>query len=267
MNKEKTNKHKCELCKRTVADKTNSHIVPSFIVCRTASSDGSGKRNHELVYSIGKIIQAYTGNEVPMKVMERNFDDLSEERINEELKINPLSKDFVFCSSCEKALADYLESPYSQKKQVAPQIAYFFWMSVIWRINHYELFNSCMPKFMVTELGKSLNAYLQTKKEGINTEGILQKYPFNYRILTCKDYSKDGEGCIYAEYDKSNRIYSMILGDFIICFNFKYKNLPENYSFLGLEHEFKQVPQNDGSEIEKERTVSKKYCLMHTKYY
>lgn len=256
MNKEKFNNHKCELCKRAVADKTNSHIIPSFIVCKIASSDGSGKRNHELVYSIGKTIQAYIGNEVPDSVLKRNFDDLSDERINEELKKNTLAKDFVFCSSCEKALADYLESPYSQKKQTDAKVAYFFWMSVIWRANHFGLSNSCMPKFMTTELRKSLDAYLQAKKNGISTDNIRQKYPFNYRILTCKDYSKDGDGCIYAEYDKSNRIYSITLGDFIMCFNFKSEDIPENYSFLGLEHEFIQAPLNDGGEAEIERTVS-----------
>lgn len=257
MNKKEPNKHKCELCKKAIADKTNSHIIPSFIVCKIASSDGSGKRNHELVYSIGKIIQAYSGNEVPIEVMERNFDDLSEERINEELKKNTLAKDFVFCSSCEKALADYLESPYSQKKQTDAKVAYFFWMSVIWRANHFGLSNSCMPKFMTTELRKSLDAYLQAKKNGTSTDNIQQKYPFNYRILTCKDYSKDGDGCIYAEYDKSNKIYNIVLGDNIVCFNFKCEDIPENYSFLGLEHEFIQAPLNDGNKVEKERPVSK----------
>ena len=64
-------KHKCELCKRAVANKKNSHIVPSFLVCRTASSDGTSKRNHELVYSIGKTVQVYAGNEVPQNVIPR----------------------------------------------------------------------------------------------------------------------------------------------------------------------------------------------------
>ena len=84
MEKEKVHNHKCELCKRSVADKTNSHIIPSFIICRISSSDGSSKRNHELVYSIGKTVQVYTGNEVPMEVINRNFDDLSDERIEKE---------------------------------------------------------------------------------------------------------------------------------------------------------------------------------------
>ena len=123
--------NKCALCNRLDADKTNSHIIPSFIVCRTASSDGSGKRDHELVYSIGETIQAYLGNKVPSDVFERNFNNLSDERLENELKVNPLSKDYIFCSSCEKALAQYLESPYASGNTIDGEISYFFWASTI----------------------------------------------------------------------------------------------------------------------------------------
>lgn len=104
--------HKCELCRRKVADKTNSHIVPSFIICRNASSDGSGKRNHELVYSIGKTVQIYTGNEVPLVVLERNFDNLSDERIDEELKQAP-SNDGVETEEERKVTKDIFDKAYS----------------------------------------------------------------------------------------------------------------------------------------------------------
>ncbi len=248
---------KCELCKRAVADKTNSHIVPSFIICRTASSDGSGKRNHELVYSIGKTIQVYAGNEVPMEVLNMNFDDLSDERVDEELKKNTLSKDYVFCSSCEKALGDFLESPYAAKKSINAQTAYYFWLSILWRVNHFGTLSSKMPKFILTELRKNLDLYLQAKREHIKTVTIQQKYPFRYRILTCTDYSINGAGCIYAEFDKSNRIFTITLGDSIVCYNFEGDILPGNYSFLGIEEDLKQAISNDGVKTEEERFVTK----------
>ena len=248
--------HKCALCKRTVANKTNSHIIPSFIVCKTASSDGSGKRNHELVYSISKTIQTYVGNEVPDKVIERTFDNLSDERIEKELKNNPFSKDYVFCSSCEKALGDYLESPYASKINMNPQTAYFCWLSVLWRVNHFEILGTKIPKFILSELRKSLDAYLQARKKGVETNHIKQKYPFNYRIMICKDYSVDGDGCIYAEYDKQNRIFSITLGDIIICYNLKNNTLPDRYSFLELENELREAPLNDGKNNEVEKVMS-----------
>ena len=253
----KTYEHKCELCMRAVADKTNSHIIPSFIVCKTASSDGSGKRNHELVYTIGNIVQVYTGNEVPQEAFERNFDDLSEERIEEEFKINTLSKDYIFCSSCEKALADYLESPYAAGKNLNAEVAYFFWMSILWRVNHTEILSSKMPKFILSEVRKSLHNYLEAKKSGKNTDNIQQKYPFTYRLLTCNGYSMDGAGTFYAEYDKSNRLFCMTLGDSVLCCSFYNEKLPNDFDFLGLGTEFKQAPINDGKKPEEERVVSK----------
>lgn len=252
-----THEHKCELCMRAIADKANSHIIPSFIVCKIASSDGTGKRNHELVYTIGSNVQVYAGNEVPQEAFERNFDDLSEERIENEFKKNTLSKDYIFCSSCEKALADYLESPYAASKNLNAEVAYFFWMSILWRVNHTEILSSKMPKFILSELRKSLYDYLEAKKSGKSTDNIQQKYPFTYRLLTCNGYSMDGAGTFYAEYDKSNRLFCMTLGDSVICCSFYNTNLPNDYDFLGLGNVFKQAPINDGTKTEEERAVSK----------
>ena len=252
----KSNQHKCEICKRVIADKTNSHIIPSFIICQAASADGTGKRNHELVFSIGEIVHAYIGNEVSQKEVERNFDDLSEERIEKELKNNTHSRDYVFCSSCEKSLGDYLESPYALNSRKDKDVAYYFWMSVVWRINHFGLFTNCMPKFILAELRKSLDEYLQARKSGGVFAIIKQRYPFSYCVLTCRGYSKDGKGCFYQEYDKSNRICSLVLGDYIACFNFKQTLLPDSYNFLGIEDILKQAPLNDGESIEEMKNVS-----------
>lgn len=190
-----------------------------------------------------------------MDVIERNFDDLTDERIENELKVNPLSKDFIICSSCEKALAQYLESPYASGKMIDGETAYFFWASVIWRVNQFDLLNCSIPKFILTEIRKSLDLYLQAKKNGAETETTYQRYPFKYYILSCKGYSKDGNGCFYAEYDKSNRIFSIVLGDLILCFNFMCKALPDDYCFLGIQDEFKQASINDGKKPEEVRKV------------
>lgn len=254
-----SHKIKCELCNKAVADKTNSHIIPSFIVCHTASADGSGKRNHELIYSIGKVVHAYIGNEVSQDALDRNFDDLTDERIEEELSKNVCSKDYVFCSSCETALGNYLESPYAANKKRDTQMSYFFWMSIVWRLNHFGYIapnSSCMPKFISTELRKSLNDYLQAKKNGANTSCIKQKYPFYYSILRCDGYSKEGGGAIYAEYNKAERILSVALGDIIACFLFKGDALPDVYRFLGVENELKKAPLNNGNRLEVVSNVS-----------
>lgn len=250
---------KCQLCQRKIADKTNSHIIPSFLVCMATSADGTGKRNHELIYSIGNLVKAYTGNEVPMEVMNRNFDDLSEERLETELTKNDVSMDYVFCSSCEKRLGNYLESPYGQVMKSGGKIdadtQYFFWMSVLWRISHFRLLEHSLPKFMATELRKSLDQFMTNKNTG-SKEEVVQRYPFSYRIIRCKDYSKDGAGCFYAQYDKKNQIYSLSLGEIIVCFCFKDGDLPTDYDFIGLRDEFAIAPANDGSSKEVVKDVS-----------
>ena len=75
--------------------------------------------------------------------------------------------------------------------------------------------------------------------------------------MTCKGYSIDGAGTFYAEYDKSNRLFSMSLGDSVLCCSFYNRNLPDDYDFLELGSEFKQAPINDGTKPEEERAVSK----------
>lgn len=267
MQKNESNNHKCELCRKNVADKTNSHIVPSFILCKTASADGSGKRNHELAYSIGKVIHAYSGNEVPQEIMERNFDDLSDERITEELKKNVCAEDYVFCSSCEKSMGYYLESPYAANNNNDAKTAYFFWMSIIWRLSHFNYYSQDdkrMPKFMISELRKSLDMYLQTKRDGIDSGKIKQKYPFKYRIIRCCDYSKDGGGAIYSEYDKVEKIFSITCGDLIGCFSFNGNDMLNNYHFLGIEDVLKLAPLNNGDKPEKVKNVPE--SVFHTAY-
>lgn len=162
----------------------------------------------------------------------------------------------MFCSSCEKALGDFLESPYAANKKVDAQTAYYFWLSILWRVNHFETLNCKMPKFILTEFRKTLDTYLQAKRERMNPIIVQQKYPFNYRVLTCKGYSINGEGCFYAEYDKSNRIFSATLGDTIVCYNIKSDSLPNNYTFLGIEDELRQATSNDGVKVEESRTVT-----------
>ena len=114
-----------------------------------------------------------------------------------------------------------------------------------------------MPKFILSEIRKSLYAFLEAKKTGGSTDNIQQKHPFSYRLLTCKGYSIDGAGTFYAEYDKSNRLFSMSLGDSVLCCSFYKGSFPNDYDFLGLGSEFNQAPINDGFKPEEERVVSK----------
>lgn len=105
------------ICQENEATKTNSHVIPSFLVTMFTSYNGSGKRDTEVLFSISDTKDSvYTVRAVPDTKLECLFDTekLTEERIQEELSKNTVAKDFIFCPQCEKRLADLLESPYAQ---------------------------------------------------------------------------------------------------------------------------------------------------------
>lgn len=136
--------HKCALCRKEVADKTGSHMVPHFLIARTFSFDGSTDREKVVVESdnlatgekdrfFGHQVYDDTVNEL----LGRSFTD--EEIEVEAKKRNALTRDYVFCSDCEKRFG-VIESYYSdilegKISDYPPQIPYLFWLSVAWRMS------------------------------------------------------------------------------------------------------------------------------------
>lgn len=101
----------CLICNQKKATKTNSHIVPSFLITSFSSYNSSGKRDSEVLFTISSSIDSvYTGRSVPDTKIEDLFDKdkLTQERIDEELSKNSVAKDFVFCPQCEKRLSVFL---------------------------------------------------------------------------------------------------------------------------------------------------------------
>lgn len=65
---------KCLLCGENEATKTNSHIVPSFLVAQFASYDGRYKRDKKPMFSISeKVTRTYTG-QLPSDKIDETFD-------------------------------------------------------------------------------------------------------------------------------------------------------------------------------------------------
>ena len=166
-----------------------------------------------------------------------------------------VAKDYIFCTHCEKKLGDYLESPWHDHifngKQVSPDTAYFFWVSLLWRISVFEGFTLKLPTHIEKALGKRLNAFIQARDNNEDAQTLLNKAPFRYKVLYCKDYSKHHGGMIYYEYDHKRKIATMILGDVAACFSFNQHGSFESQSFYGLEKAFINAPINDGTNNEK----------------
>ena len=106
----------CLICKKSKATKTNSHIIPSFIVAKVCSYDGSGKRDKEVMFTMTPLEEKLYLGAIPDTKIEELVDTqkLSDERIEQELRNNTASKDYIFCPECEKNLSVYLETPYAE---------------------------------------------------------------------------------------------------------------------------------------------------------
>lgn len=245
----------CGICKSRDADKTNSHIIPSFFIAMVSSIDNSYKRGKELLFTIGdRITTAYVGREVREDELIDSFEFLSDERLNS-MRQQTVAKDYIFCTHCEKKLGEYLESPWHDHifngKQISPETAYFFWVSLLWRISVFEGFTLKLPTHIEKSLEKRLNAFIQARDNNEDTQPLLNKVPFRYKVLYCKDYSKQHGGIIYYEYDHKRKIATMILGDVAACFSFNRHGSFEKQSFYGLEKAFIDAPINDGTTNEK----------------
>ncbi len=244
----------CAICHTRPANQTNSHIIPSFFIAMASSVDGSYKRGRELLYTIGeRTTTVFVGRSVLEEELLKSFDFLSDERINY-MSRNTDSKDYIFCPHCERKLGEYLESPWHDHifygKEISPDVAYFFWVSILWRISAFEGINLKLPTHIEKALGKRLNSYIHARdnKEDITT--LLQKPPFRYKILYCKDFSKSYSGFVYPEYDKKSKIATMLLGDVAVCFTFDKHGSFAKHSFNGMEKAFESAYINDGTEIE-----------------
>lgn len=111
MKESSRNNAPCAICSLRPADKTNSHLIPSFFIAMISSVDHSYKRDKELLYTINEdITTAYIGRGVREEELLRSFDSVSDERLDM-MKQNTDSKDYIFCPHCERKLGEYLESP------------------------------------------------------------------------------------------------------------------------------------------------------------
>lgn len=246
--------YSCAICHSRPADKTNSHIIPSFFIAMVSSVDNSYKRGKELLYTIGKRqTTAYIGRSVKEEDLKDKLNSLSEECLAEMSKLT-VSKDYIFCSHCENKLGDYLESPWHdhlfQRKNISSDTAYFFWVSLLWRISVYEGTVFKLPTHIEKALGKRLNSFIQAKDKKEDTAPFLNKAPFTYKVLYCKDFSKNQSGLIYSEYDSKSKIASFMLGDVAACFSFQKHGQFDIHSFYGLEKAFASAPVNSGCSAE-----------------
>lgn len=251
----------CLICGKADASKTNSHIVPSFLVSMYDSYDNSGKRGRDLQISITDIGRSTYVGAIPSTKYEEiiNEDSLNDEKRIEELKNNPDAIDYVFCPTCEKLLADLLESPYAdafkQNKGIDGTIAYYFWISVIWRMNSCRKnFGFKLDKSTSEALHEMLLLYLDNNGQ-LNERNKPNPDIFKYKLLHCPNYCKDTQkGFQYCNY--KNNVLTFIISDFILIVYFgTTNNLPDNYMFDAISDTIKKAVFNIGNEESENKLI------------
>ncbi len=175
---------KCALCKRNLADKTGSHMVPHFIIANVFTYDKSEEREKVVLesedLSMGEK-EHYFGHQVyDDTISELIGKSLDDDEIAKEIKKkNLLTRDYVFCSECEKRFGTiesyYAEILTSGKNDYQPGIPYLFWMSVIWRMSISNM-GTKLSNEHEDKLRKVLNNCLALKRE----ETVVKKSKLGY---------------------------------------------------------------------------------------
>lgn len=133
---------RCCLCRKRIANKTGSHMVPNFLSHPSFSFDAEGKRFREALdhcfVNRPDLNCSFYGREVPTWRIEQ----MTGTEVSEDFKdtnINQLEFDNEFCSICEDRWG-VLETAYAQfytgkAKSISPRLSYLFWLSVLYRMS------------------------------------------------------------------------------------------------------------------------------------
>lgn len=241
----------CHICGEKEATKTNSHLIPSFLVTPVCSYNQSGRRDSELMFTITSNGQnVYTGRDVPLEKYEEVFDTtkLTDERIENELKNNHATLDNIFCPSCEERLSKRLESPYSQclraKKSAEGDIAYMFWLSVFWRVSRFNQFNFRFTESKENEMRKALYDYFISKESGEKADGVIESCSFQYQIVEDEIETPIEERAIIGCY--KDDVAFMMFGSYAVCASFEDVD-PKNVGYCGFEDLFCDASINNGN--------------------
>lgn len=133
---------RCCLCRKRIANKTGSHMVPNFLSHPSFAVDDKGKRfkealDHHFINRPDRNCSFY-GRAVPPERIEAGLGHAIPEDYAEN-NINQLEFDNEFCSVCEDRWG-VLESAYSpyysgKARSVHPRLSYLFWLSVLYRMS------------------------------------------------------------------------------------------------------------------------------------
>lgn len=228
------------MCQYREADKTGSHIIPSFLMKRI---NGEGKRDHEVGFEIGNgVVKSYFGRDI--------YEDQRREITDQEETIGSRENldvcDYVFCSDCEKYFGT-LENAYATSlcmkhqeaglvvnKKVSPTNALLFWCSLVWRSSTTE------------HLGCRLDSCYEERLRWALPNNCVDNLNVRYALYRCVDYGKlSDRGTAVCMDIKSNTVL-LIVDDYMLVMIFDVCNSFPHICLMNMG--FKLIPEklNDG---------------------
>ncbi len=232
--------NKCLLCQQNEADKTGSHIIPSFLMKRI---NGEGQRDHEIGFEIKDgIVDTYFGRDI-YEEQRKSITDNEEKLYSRE---NYDVRDYVFCKSCENYFSS-LESKYAQSlglnfsekentknNKVSPAEALLFWCSLIWRAS--------VTGHLGSRLSPDLEERLRTALINNNIDGL----NVHYALFRCKDYSKiSGHGTSVCMDVIDNNIL-LFVDEFMLAMIFDMADEEHEFESFEIDLKLKKSSLNDG---------------------
>lgn len=246
----------CCLCNINAANKSGSHIIPSFILRRLTAIGKNQQRDKEVGFMINDFdTSSYIGRKVLPEELENLFEDTSFENAKDQFI--PFIVDNYFCSSCETRFATIeefysktltkskLESTYLSTNHSL--IALLFWISIFWRCSVYRNTPFKLKEREEKRLRRLLDRYLKPNLKSIDFNQISDDQDLKnitYRILRCPDYPVTG-GTLYELNIHHKKPYSLILWEYVVFLYFKRTHHGSNNQlFYGFEDEILDAPIN-----------------------
>jgi len=193
---------RCNLCKKTDADKKGSHIVPHFLLKRIENIDGKTGRDYEIGYKIEKLkAKSHFGRSVQPERLEETYGEITDDDITD--NNHPLVVDNFLCSGCEERLS-LIESKYSETIEIVEEEDYesgvsningiLFWASIFWRMSVHGESGVKLTEEQNESLRVILDSFLPAKNQELDEQEFINSdltKSVSYKIIRCHNAQKD----------------------------------------------------------------------------
>lgn len=243
----------CHLCLKAPANQPGSHIFSWFLIRGALNRSGSLRRNNEIAFELSteNFVHTYFGSEVlPEQIKAVKGIELTDEEI--ENMTNPVTRDYILCSNCEKRLSvledivqkqnfDKLRSlkdipfPYAFQVFDNGELLRLFVYSLAWRASIVQQDHFKLDGDHEEKLRRLLDTNLSREKGTLDQNVLTNSIAINRLPLLLTFSETIGENTNFLFCSWTRKPYEMILNDFSFQLFFSPKHTKRiNESFFGI---------------------------------